>query len=558
MQTALHILALAEELKCEIIGGIVTSVEFYRKERAVYLFIKKDRRRQAFGFLYHPAGSGAFVVTASKITIDTREKPRPAFSIDGAVVTGVRQVGFDRQLELSLKKDGQPLIVMVEAHGPNGNLWLLDGRGCRLVSLRKRTFTVGDKYLTAPPLDKLSPLTLTAEQLRDCLTADKQPGPSVAAFVRRHVLGFDQHLSHEAVTRSGLTADRQHLGDEQLPALVDSVRQITARFEQPDVGYLYQLPDSTAAYPLRLSSVAQQPEKLKTLSLAVRAMTRTRRTEVQTADMEKRIRDAVSRAARKLQRRLEKVEQDITEAAEYEHYKQMGELLQINFGQIRKGMVKIRLPNVYLSEGTEIDIKLDPSLSPADNVEACFRRYRKGRQGLQLLRRRMTITEEELANLTRMQSELKQDFESARNRYESEIATLMPRTGVKGETAPRLPYREYTLTTGLRIFVGRDGADNDHTTFGHAKPYELWFHAQQCPGSHVVIKFPGKTFQPSKHEIEEAAAVAAWFSKARHDGLVPIIYTQRRYVRKPRKAKPGLVTVEREKSIMVAPQKPER
>jgi predicted ribosome quality control (RQC) complex YloA/Tae2 family protein len=73
----------------------------------------------------------------------------------------------------------------------------------------------------------------------------------------------------------------------------------------------------------------------------------------------------------------------------------------------------------------------------------------------------------------------------------------------------------------------------------------------------VVIKYPNKSFQPSKREIEETAAIAAFHSKARKNSLVPVIYTERKYVRKPRKAKPGLVTVEREKSIMVAPLKPE-
>jgi len=72
----------------------------------------------------------------------------------------------------------------------------------------------------------------------------------------------------------------------------------------------------------------------------------------------------------------------------------------------------------------------------------------------------------------------------------------------------------------------------------------------------VVLKFPDKSFEPSKREIEETAGIAAFFSKAKKNSLVPIIYTQRRYVRKPRKAKPGLVTVEREKSVMVPPTKP--
>jgi predicted ribosome quality control (RQC) complex YloA/Tae2 family protein len=70
------------------------------------------------------------------------------------------------------------------------------------------------------------------------------------------------------------------------------------------------------------------------------------------------------------------------------------------------------------------------------------------------------------------------------------------------------------------------------------------------------MKFPNKSFEPSKAEIEEAAAAAAYHSKARRDALVPVIYTQRRYVRKPRGAKPGLVTVQREKSIMVTPRRP--
>ena len=109
----------------------------------------------------------------------------------------------------------------------------------------------------------------------------------------------------------------------------------------------------------------------------------------------------------------------------------------------------------------------------------------------------------------------------------------------------------------MKIFVGKDGDDNDRTTFDHAKPYELWFHASQCPGSHVVMKYPDKSFEPSKAEIAETAAIAAYYSKARNSKTVPVAYTEKRYVRKPRKAKPGLVTLEREKTVMVEPHKPE-
>ena len=173
------------------------------------------------------------------------------------------------------------------------------------------------------------------------------------------------------------------------------------------------------------------------------------------------------------------------------------------------------------------------------------------------MERRKEITEQEILQMLEMITEFETDFETARKKYEPEIIALLPQNGAKQELVERLPYKEYFLSTGLKIFVGRDGTDNDRTTFEFTKPYELWFHAQQCPGSHIAIKYPNKSFEPSKREIEETAAVAAYFSKARNDSMVPVIYTQRKYVRKPRKAKPGLVTVEREKSVMVEPKKPE-
>jgi predicted ribosome quality control (RQC) complex YloA/Tae2 family protein len=285
-------------------------------------------------------------------------------------------------------------------------------------------------------------------------------------------------------------------------------------------------------------------------------MTVIRRTQVETVDETRRLKDAVKRAVKRLERRGTKIEQDVKDASDYRRYKKMGELLQINFGKIKKGMAEITLEDVYTQPPTEITIRLDPALSPSANVETYFKKHRKGRQGLKLLQRRLVVTKEERARLSTIQSELEEDFESARRRYDQEITTLLPRRTTRPDTLPRLPYREYTLATGVRIFVGRDGADNDHTTFKFARSYELWFHAQQCPGSHVVMKFPNKSFEPSRLEIEEAAAVAAYFSKARKNSLVPVIYTHRRYVRKPRKAGPGLVTVEREKSVMVAPLKP--
>jgi predicted ribosome quality control (RQC) complex YloA/Tae2 family protein len=338
--------------------------------------------------------------------------------------------------------------------------------------------------------------------------------------------------------------------------LVRAIRQMAERFDSPDNGYLYETGGRLEVYPFKLTAFEAQPEKYRSLSLAVLEMTTRRQARVEQADEEKMVLSAVSRTVKRLERRLSNIESDVEKAADYERYRRLGELLQIHLPELKKGMDSITLPDAYSESGEKVKIGLDPALTPSENVEAYFRKHRKGREGLALLRRRKEITFDELAQARRMQQELEIDFEPARQKYRTEIESLLPGATDKKHAAPRLPYKEYTLSSGVTIFVGREGADNDRTTFEFARPYELWFHAQQCPGSHVVMKFPNKSFKPSKSEIEETAACAAWHSKARNDSLVPVIYAERRYVRKPRRARPGLVTVQREKSVMVEPKAP--
>jgi predicted ribosome quality control (RQC) complex YloA/Tae2 family protein len=308
-------------------------------------------------------------------------------------------------------------------------------------------------------------------------------------------------------------------------------------------------------YPFKLASVDASPEKHKSLSMAVMAAVGRRRTNVDEIDEQKRVLKAIDRDIKKQQRLVANLEKDIQTAADYEKYKRMGELLQLNRSTLKKGMKSIELEDVIATRPETITVALDPSQSVQENIDAYFRRHRKGREGLEILRRRLEIARGDLVHREKMKTELEIDFDSAYKKFRNELISLIPGNTRAGEPSARLPYRPAKLSTGVTVFIGRDGIDNDRTTFDFARPYELWFHAQQCPGSHVVMKFPNKSFEPSRMEIERTAAIAAYHSKARHDSLVPVIYTQRKHVRKPRKAKPGLVVVEREKSVMVAPQK---
>ena len=554
MQTALHIAALVSQLKSEIVGGNLVATQFYKKLRTALFVVQKGRERTALAMVYHPAGAGCFCVPASKIKLDTNEKPWPIFGIDGADIDDVEQPELDRIFEVVVNsKDGRRRLVF-EALGPNSNVWLLDDQRARLATLRNRQFHKGDRYDPPGTADRLNPFEISSEQLRSCLA--EQSGRSPLAALKAVLVGFNDTMVREALVRADAEiVHPENVTLEQADKLVSAVKEIAERFRAVQSGYLYEVRGAVEVYPFQLKSLDKPAEKFPTLSHAVMEMTSRRQTSNSDSDEEQRLTKAVTTAVKRQERLVGNVEGDLARAADFERYKRLGELLQLNRDRMKKGMKQIEVEDVLDENNGRVTIELDPAVSPNDNIDEYFRRHRKGREGLDLLRRRLDIARAELEELISMQAELETSFESARQKYEAELAGLLPREPGQKEVAPRLPYREARLSTGLTIFIGRDGSDNDRTTFEFARPYELWFHAQQCPGSHVVMKYPNKSFEPSKREIDETAAIAAWHSKARNDSLVPVAYAQRRYVRKPRNAKPGLVTVEREKSVMVVPKK---
>ena len=557
MQTSLHVRALVDQMKKELIGGEVTSTAFYKKSRAAYIFIKAESGHWAFGFVFHPGGSGTFVVPASKIEIDTTEKPWPIFELSGATMTGVTQLGLDRIFEVHFKTTAGKRHLICEALGPNGNLWFADAENRILATLRHRDHKALEVYKTMPPREGINPFSVTASELTKAIAQIGEQAMSSVTFMEKRILGFSRGIAREAAIRAGVESlSIKDLSTEQTRELSAQMKAVATAFESGLLGYLYQMRDGAEVFPFKLrDSGVAETDKYKTLSLAVMTMINKRQDAKDDHDDGKVIIGVAAKHVEKLATRLEKVSDDVSKAADFEKYKQMGDLLHSNFTLIKRGMKHLRVVNTFEHIQRNIDIPLDSALSPKQNVESYYKKHRKGREGLELLERRLEITKQELAQWKEIHQELTEDFESARQKYSEELSSLLPKEKVKVAETVRLPYREATLSTGLTIFIGRDGADNDRTTFEFAKPYELWFHAQQCPGSHVVMKFPSKSFVPAKREIEETAAIAAFHSKAKNNSAVPVIYAERRYVRKPRKAKPGLVTVEREKSIMVVPKK---
>jgi predicted ribosome quality control (RQC) complex YloA/Tae2 family protein len=131
-----------------------------------------------------------------------------------------------------------------------------------------------------------------------------------------------------------------------------------------------------------------------------------------------------------------------------------------------------------------------------------------------------------------------------------------PRDRRERKDGTRFHPRSYQTKDGWTVLVGRSNQENDYLTHRMAHPEDYWFHAHGVPGSHVVLRREGRKDNPSAKTIEEAAAIAAFFSKARHSSKAPVTYTLKKYVRKPRGTKAGLAMCQREKSIMVLPKDP--
>jgi predicted ribosome quality control (RQC) complex YloA/Tae2 family protein len=241
---------------------------------------------------------------------------------------------------------------------------------------------------------------------------------------------------------------------------------------------------------------------------------------------------------RRLERQRKALERNRDEYAEYDRYRRMGEALKYNLAAVRRGATTVTLPDPY-GEG-DIEIELRPELPPVANAERLFTRYKKAKRGVEAVAARLKAVDEELARV-------RDDLE--RVRAATDLAELEPwlgktreGDGSKREPAARAgPGRRFLSSEGLLILVGRSAAENDELTFKYARPHDLWLHAEQAHGSHVIVRRPDKNKAVPRRTLEEAAALAAFYSSDKHAGVVPVVVVERRHVRRA-KGPAGRVT----------------
>lgn len=255
--------------------------------------------------------------------------------------------------------------------------------------------------------------------------------------------------------------------------------------------------------------------------------------------------EAVRRRAEAAARRVERLESQVAGTAEVERMRLWGDLLLARKRLVPRGAERVKLQDWT---GALVEVTLDPTLTPAENANRWYDEARK--------RERADARIPGLLAAARAELERWRGALGAAERGEVPAwAAEAARGAVEGRGAEveSLPYRSYRTSGGLEVRVGRSARANDDLTFRHSAPGDVWLHARSVPGSHVILRWRSPDGSPPARDLEEAATLAALFSKARSSGLVPVDWTRRKHVRKPRGAPPGAVVPQQVRTIFVEP-----
>jgi predicted ribosome quality control (RQC) complex YloA/Tae2 family protein len=268
---------------------------------------------------------------------------------------------------------------------------------------------------------------------------------------------------------------------------------------------------------------------------------------------------SVNQARTRTARKIANQEADLRQAADRERLRQFGDIITTNFYQMQKGQSVLRAQNYYDPEGAEVDIPLDPLLTPQQNAARYYRDYKKAQKAEEMLAIQLDKNRKELDYLdsvlqTITMSEGDRDLQEIRqelmdNGYLKQHKRKMTAKG-KQKIVHSKPM-EFRSTAGLTILVGKNNSQNDRLTLKDADKRDIWLHTQKIHGSHVILKTGGA--EPDEGSLTEAAMLAAWFSQGKDSGQVPVDYTPVRVVKKPAGAKPGFVIYNTYNTMYVTP-----
>ena len=529
---------MTEELRRELLGGRIQKIN-QPFEQELVLQIRSNRQSHKLLLSAHSVFGR---VQLTETTFENPAVPNTFIMVmrkylQGAVIEAIQQVENDRILEISVSNkneigDSVAVTLVIEIMGKHSNISLLDKASGKIIEAIKhvgfsqnsyRTILPGSTYVAPPQTGSLNPFTLGDEKLFEILhTEDLEPKRLQQIF---------QGLGRDTATElSGrLTTDK-----------LKTFRAFFASQTQPS------LTEKSFSALLFSDSKSQMFSLSELLDSFYKDKAERDRVNQQASELIRRVENELEKNRKK----LGKQEEELLATENAEEFRQKGELLTTFLHQVPNDQDQVELDNYYTGE--KIMISLDKALTPNQNAQRYFKRYQKLKEAVKHLTSLIEETRTTILYLESVETALAQASltEIAEIREEL-IQTGFIRRRQREKIQKRQKPEKYLATDGQTIIlVGRNNLQNDELTFKMAKKDELWFHAKDIPGSHVVIT---GNLQPSDEVKTDAAELAAYFSKARLSNLVQVDMIETRKLNKPTGGKPGFVTYTGQKTLRVTP-----
>ncbi|KXU07869.1 Fibronectin/fibrinogen-binding protein [Streptococcus gallolyticus] len=529
---------LTKELQEELLYGRIQKVN-QPFERELVLTIRNNRKNYKLLLSAHPVFGRVQITTAD---FQNPQTPNTFTMImrkylQGAVIESITQIENDRILEIAFSNkneigDNIKVTLVVEIMGKHSNIILIDKAESKIIESIKhigfsqnsyRTILPGSTYLAPPKTEAKNPFTVSDEKLFELLqTEDLAP---------RNLQKLFQGLGRD--TAENLAAQLSN----------DKLRQFRAFFARPCQP---NMTDKSFAAVLFDKSDKQFDSLSELLDVFYQDKAERDRVNQQSSDLIHRVQTELDKNIKK----LGKQEKELLATENAEEFRQKGELLTTYLTLVPNNQDQVELDNYYTNE--KIVIALDKSLTPNQNAQRYFKKYQKLKEAVKHLTGLIQETKDTITYLESVETALNHasisDIEDIR---EELVETGFVKRRTRDKRHKRKKPEQYLASDGKTIImVGRNNLQNDELTFKMAKKGELWFHAKDIPGSHVLIK---DNLNPSDEVKTDAAELAAYYSKARLSNLVQVDMIEAKKLNKPTGGKPGFVTYTGQKTLRVTP-----
>ena len=530
---------MVEELRRELVNGRIQKIN-QPFEQELVLQIRSNRQSHRLLLSAHP------VFGRIQLTQTTFENPaQPSTFImvlrkylQGALIESIEQVENDRIVEMTVSNKNEigdhiQATLIIEIMGKHSNILLVDKSSHKILEVIKhvgfsqnsyRTLLPGSTYIAPPSTESHNPFTVKDEKLFEILQTQETTAKHLQSLFQG--LGRDTANELESILVSEkLFTFRNFFNQETQPCLTE-----------------------TSFSPVPFANQVGEPfDSLSDLlDTYYKDKAERDRVKQQASELIRRVENELQKNRHK----LKKQEKELLATDNAEEFRQKGELLTTFLHQVPNDQDQVILDNYYTNQ--PITIALDKALTPNQNAQRYFKRYQKLKEAVKYLTDLIEETKATILYLESVETVLNQaGLEEIAEIREELIQTGFIRRRQREKIQKRKKPEQYLASDGKTIiYVGRNNLQNEELTFKMARKEELWFHAKDIPGSHVVIS---GNLDPSDEVKTDAAELAAYFSQGRLSNLVQIDMIEVKKLNKPTGGKPGFVTYTGQKTLRVTP-----